>query len=211
MKAQSCTLALPSTPLFGREQELAELRRLLSPDGARLLTLTGVGGAGKSRLAQAIALELAPRLGDAAWFVDLAPVRDPQLVPAAIAQALGVQESGSMTVPQILIELLGQESRLIVLDNFEQVLDAATFVAELLAACRSLVMIVTSREALGIRLEQVFQVEPLPVPNIENLADAQTTRVPSDQDRAGRPRRPVRPAIGRRACERRFPGEFRWS
>src|SRR5919202_1426711 len=87
------TLSLPSTPLFGREQELADLRRLLTIEHVRLLTLTGVGGAGKSRIAYALAQEVAPQFGNVACVVDLAPVRDPQLVPAAIAQALGVQES----------------------------------------------------------------------------------------------------------------------
>src|ERR1051326_1326186 len=168
MKAPRSTLGLPTTRLFGRGHELAELTRLLVTERARLLTLTGIGGAGKSRLAQAVALDLAPRVDDRVYFVDLAAVRDAALVPAAIAQALRIQESGTKTVAEILVEGLSEYPALIVLDNFEHVLDASMFVAELLAECAELVAVVTSREALGIRQEQVFPVEPLPVPDLEH-------------------------------------------
>jgi predicted ATPase len=123
-----------------------------------------------------------------ASFVDLAPVRDAQLVPAAIAQALGVQESGTKAVPEILGELLRDGRSLLVLDNFEHVLNAAVFVANLLAGCPGLVVVVTSREALGVRQEQVFHVEPLAVPDMRAALDlpaaAQVPSVALFEDRA---------------------------
>jgi predicted ATPase/DNA-binding CsgD family transcriptional regulator len=173
-------LSLSSTPMFGRERELSTVCQLLVAGQHRLVTLTGAGGAGKSRLARAVTETLAATFGDAAFFVDLATVHDADLVPAAIAQVLGVQESGTRTLREILIDLLRERPSLVVLDNFEQLRDAALFVAELLIACPRLVLLVTTRETLNLRQEQVFEVEPLRLPDLSGPLDVATLeQIPS--------------------------------
>src|SRR5258708_16289779 len=114
--------------MVGRERELSAVCQLFLSGQHRLVTLTGAGGAGKSRLAGAISDTLSPTFDDAAFFVDLATVFDADLVPAAIAQVLGVQESGTRTLGEILIDVLRQRPSLVVLDNFEQVRGAPPFV-----------------------------------------------------------------------------------
>src|SRR5262249_11803796 len=132
--------------------------------------------------------ELADHLDHGPALVDLAQTRDAQLVPAAIAEAVGVQESGAIDAPHILRDLLHEGSSLLVLDNFEQVMDAALFVADLLAACPGLRVLVTSREALGVRYEQVYEVAPLGLPEggpVDDLATAaQTPALAMFQERA---------------------------
>jgi non-specific serine/threonine protein kinase len=159
-----------ATPLFGRDAELTELRRLVDQQGVRLLTLTGPGGTGKTRLAQAFAAEHVAPAGRSTYFVDLAVVDEPADVPASVAQVLGVQESGSEPLESILRAVIGRRAVLLMLDNFERVMDAAGFVADLLAAAPDLACLVTSREPLHIRAERVFPVGPLPVPPAD-LAD----------------------------------------
>src|SRR5215208_2639256 len=134
-----------STPLFGREDDLAMIARLLTVDGVRLLTLTGAGGTGKTRLACAAAVRVAVDFADGVCFVDLSAVNEAALVPASIAQAIGVQESGSEPLEAIVSEVLADRAILLVIDNFEQVLGAVNFVAELLACCPHLAVLVTSR------------------------------------------------------------------
>jgi predicted ATPase/DNA-binding CsgD family transcriptional regulator len=170
---------VPATPLFGRDETLAELSRLLTTKRTRLLTLTGPGGTGKSRLALELAAELRATF-PTIWFVDLTTVRDPDLVPSAIAQAVGARDGGSGPRTTALHDFLAAQPSLIILDNFEHVMDAASFVGDLLQACLELVVLVTSREGLGLRAERVFLVEPLAVPDLEQLSDAEFTRlVPS--------------------------------
>jgi hypothetical protein len=123
-------LPIPSTPFLGRENELAEVLELLSPSGVHLLTLTGPGGTGKTRLALQAAGALAERYPDGAWWVPLAPLRDPELVPATAAEVLGANDD--------LSDHIGDRSMVVLFDNFEQVLDAATGVADLLASCPNL-------------------------------------------------------------------------
>ena len=158
------------TPLLGRSAELAALRALLEKDRARLITLTGAGGSGKTRLAIEFGVELEARF-DRIWFVDLTLVNRPDLVPSAIGQAIGIQEGGSGELDEILREMLSVGRFVLLLDNFEHVLDAATYVGNLLAACRGVVVVATTREALGIRAEHVFVVEPLAIPSRDQLDD----------------------------------------
>lgn len=165
----------PTTPLLGRASEMASLRALLEQERVRLITLTGAGGSGKSRLAIELAAELGERF-DRAWFVDLSTIDTPDLVPSAIAQSIGVQESGSAELAAILREMLSVGRFLIILDNFEHVLEAAMYVARLLETCRDLVIVATSREALGVRAERVFLVEPLAIPRRDQLDDLDLLR-----------------------------------
>ena len=146
-------LPLPSTPFLGRQQELDEALGRLSRADVRLLTLTGPGGTGKTRLALHIAGELAARYPHGVWWVPLAPLRDPQLVLESAAQALGAEDG--------LVEHIADKSLLIVFDNFEQVVEAAPDVAELLSACPNLDLLVTSREPLRVNAEHVYEVPPL--------------------------------------------------
>jgi non-specific serine/threonine protein kinase len=164
---QLIPLVSASTALFGRDEALANIERLLTREGVRLLTLSGAGGAGKTRLAGAAAVRVAAAFPDGASFVDLSAVEEAALVPARLAQAIGVQESGSEPLETILSEVLADRAILLVLDNFEQVLGAVQFLADLLARCPRLVMLVTSREPLHLRAEHVLPVQPLPVPGLE--------------------------------------------
>jgi predicted ATPase/class 3 adenylate cyclase len=146
-------LPVPSTPFLGRERELAQVLELLSGAGVRLLTLTGPGGTGKTRLALQAAGGLAERYPNGVWWVPLAPLRDPELVSPTAARALGAQNG--------LIEHVGDDSMLVLFDNFEQVVEAAALVADLLASCPNLDVLVTSREPLHVTGEHEYQVPPL--------------------------------------------------
>jgi predicted ATPase/DNA-binding SARP family transcriptional activator len=162
-------LHLPAqvTPLIGRERELAELVTLA--DSARLITLTGTGGTGKTRLAMAFAAELADRYPDGVWWVPLATVSEARLVPAAIAAVLG----DIMDLPMYL----RGRSLLLVLDNFEQVIEAARAVAELLSGAPGCGVIVTSRERLGVAAEQEYPVAPLSPHSAVELFTARARQV----------------------------------
>jgi predicted ATPase len=181
-----------AAPLFGRTAELAEIRRLVTEDGVRFLTLTGPGGIGKTRLAYVFAIDEAAQQEMSAYFVDLAVVDDPMHVPASIAQALRVQESGSEPLLSILRDVIARRAVLLVLDNFEHVMDAASFVADLVASAPQLTCLATSREPLHIRAERVFPVGPLSVPPRSTSDFATISRSPAvalfeDRGRACRP------------------------
>lgn len=155
-------LPTPRTSLIGREREVAEAAEFLLQPDVRLLSLTGAGGAGKTRLAIAVASAVANKFNAGVQFVGLASITHPDLVATAIAKSLDIQQIPNRSVPQLLSDLLQDSgSFLLVLDNFEQVLPAATVVAEMLAACPNLKVLVTSRACLRIYGEQEFPVAPL--------------------------------------------------
>jgi predicted ATPase/DNA-binding CsgD family transcriptional regulator len=162
-------LPMPLTPLIGREREVGAVVSVLRDEHARLVTLTGPGGTGKTRLAIQVASTLSAGAADGARFVSLAPLRDPELVIAAIAQALGVREAAGQPLLASLVAALGDRSLLLVLDNFEQVVSAAPPISDLLGSCAGLSLLVTSRVPLHLYGERVVAVPPLAVPDASNL------------------------------------------
>jgi predicted ATPase/class 3 adenylate cyclase len=146
-------LPVPATPFLGREDELAEVVSLLSSEDSRLLTLTGPGGMGKTRLALQAAAEASEAFPDGVWWVPLAPLRDPALVLETAAQVVGSKNG--------LAEHISDKSMLCLFDNFEQVVDAGAELAGLLASCPNLEVLVTSRERLRVRGEQTYPVPSL--------------------------------------------------
>jgi predicted ATPase len=154
----------PVTALVGRDTDIAEVTRMLAAPEGRLVVLTGAGGAGKTRLALAVAERTRRQWADGAAFVDLSPVSEPRLVPDVIASALGIVGQGRERPLDTLKRVLAERDMLLVLDNFEQVLDAAPVLADLLKSVPGLRVLVTSRVVLRVRGEQEWRVEPLGVP-----------------------------------------------
>ena len=153
-----------TTSLVGREQAVDELAGLLARPDVRLVTLTGPGGVGKTRLALAVGERAGGRFGSGAVFVPLAGVTTPELVVGGIGRAVGADLAGTGAPLQALAEQLGDGAWLLILDNLEQVIDAARDLDELLARCPGVVIVATSRTVLGLRAEREYPVPPLPLP-----------------------------------------------
>jgi predicted ATPase len=164
-------LPVQPTPLVGRVREVGVVCALMLRDEVRLVTLTGPGGIGKTRLGLQVAAELSESFADGVFFVDLTPLRHPSLVLPTIAQTLGIQEAPGQSLLERLVEGLRQKQLLLLLDNFEQVLSAAVQVADLLSACPRLNVLVTSRETLHVRAEHEFAVPPLALPDPRHLPE----------------------------------------
>jgi len=170
------TLPAQPTSLIGREGEFEAVRAKALQAEVRLLTLTGPGGTGKTRLALAVASGLVDEFGEGVAFVDLSALHEPALVASTLLQALGVPEAAGETPLEALLRALHGHHHLLVLDNFEQLLPAAPLLAELLANCTKLKLLVTSRAALKLRWEHLFPVPPLAVPDPPRLPDVETLR-----------------------------------
>ncbi len=187
-------LPLQPTPFIGRQAEVKAGKDLLMRENVQLVTLTGPGGTGKTRLALQAAADLIDRFEDGVYFIDLAPVREPESVLAAIARTLGLSETSDRP---LLDELKGQlqaQMMLLLLDNFEQVTAAAPDVQELLRECPQLKLLITSREALHVRGEHVFPVPPLALPeadlkqpSLEQLTQCEAIRLFIERAQAVKP------------------------
>jgi len=164
---------LPDDPtlFIGREREIGEITSLLKQPHVRLVTLTGPGGTGKTRLALQVANTLLYGFSDGAFFCDLSPLADPSLVPAAMAAVLGIKEQSGASLSETLAEVLKEKELLLVLDNFEHLLGACDVVATLLDACRKLHVLVTSRIPLHLSREHEHAVPPLSVPDLKHPSD----------------------------------------
>jgi DNA-binding SARP family transcriptional activator len=159
--APLANLPTPATAFVGRRHELAELEALLRSRGTRLLTLTGAGGSGKTRLALRVAETSAAEYRDGTWFVGFADISDPELIVPTINQTLGLAETARLEPLAQLQQWLGERQVLLVLDNLEQLTAGSTVLAALLGACPSLTLLVTSREPLNLAGEQQYEVPVL--------------------------------------------------
>lgn len=161
-------LPASTTSFIGRIYEIAEVKCLLQT--SRLLTLTGVGGTGKTRLSLRVASEVLDDFTDGVYFVDLAPVTDPSLVEKAIAAVLGIIENLNEPLLDTLKRILAEREMLLLIDNFEHVVEAAPLISGLLAAASRLKVLVTSREALRLSGEQEYSVPPLSLPPADTIS-----------------------------------------
>lgn len=183
-----------ATKLIGRERESDVIKALLARPEVRLVTLTGMGGMGKTRLAQEVGTHVEDVFPDGIWFVDLAPLHDPELVSSAIARTVGIQEVSGRPVFDSLKDYFKARTALLVLDNFEQILPAANLVSDLLANCPGLRVLVTSRSILKLSGEHEVPVPPLTLPDLaasavanNHLASSEAVRLFVERAEAARP------------------------
>ena len=166
IRGRATNLPAEPTPLLGRQRELDAARMLLLEEQTRMVTLTGPGGTGKTRLALQVAADVVDGFPDGVFCVLLAAIADPELVPLEIARVLGVEEQPAVAAAASLETEIGDRPILLVLDNFEHVRAAAGLLTDLLAACRNLKLLVTSREPLRVGAERQFPVPPLSLPSV---------------------------------------------
>ena len=165
LDARGNNLPMQPTTLIGRADDIEEVKTLVGEQ--RLLTLSGSGGVGKTRLALQVGAELLDRFADGVWFADLAPIRDPELVASVIAKSVGVSSSAGQPLVEAIPEGLSNKQLLVILDNCEHVLDAAAPIASsIVTRCPNVKMIATSRQALGIAGEAVHRLRSLSVPEV---------------------------------------------
>jgi predicted ATPase/DNA-binding winged helix-turn-helix (wHTH) protein len=183
LRSQPNNLTIPASPLIGRAREIEEIENLLQQPKNRLVTLTGVGGTGKTRLAQEIACRQLSEFSDGAFFVALDALRNAELVAPAIAETLGVKEMSGKPIIEMLKDFLREKQMLLIADNFEQIASAAPFLTEILDHAPQLKILVTSRVLLGIPAEREFRVPPLDLPenaaqtSLENLTEFESVKL----------------------------------
>ncbi len=170
----SHNLPTPPTPLVGREQEIAAVVEMLRRPEVRLFTLIGPPGIGKTRLGIEVGANLLSDFPDGVYFVSLAPISDPVLVASALAQTLGVKETQGQSLAHSLQRFLSDKQLMLVLDNFEQVIEAASLLAELLEASPHLKVLVTSREVLHLYGEHDYPMPPLSLPDLSQHPEVKT-------------------------------------
>jgi predicted ATPase/class 3 adenylate cyclase len=194
LDARTNNLPSQPTPLVGREREVGGVRELMRTEGVRVLTLTGPGGIGKTRLGLQVGAELLDEFEDGVFFVALATITEPALVPSAIAEALGVVEAADQPLEESLKGYLRPKELLLLMDNFEQVLGGAPLVGELLSACPELKVLATSRSVLRVYGEQEYPVPPLELPRpggglpaMEALSQYESVRLFIERAKAAKP------------------------
>ena len=173
-------LPIQLTSFIGREHELAEVKKRFA--SARLLTLIGPGGTGKTRLSLQIGAELLPAFADGVWLVELAPLADPSLIMQTIASVLGLREQLGMSLNELLIDFLRAKNLLLIIDNCEHLVESCAQLADqLLHACANIKIVASSREALGISGETVYRVPSLSLPNPDEVTREALTQSESAQ------------------------------